>query len=297
MSHFSINLFNHNGLGQQSLQDIFTIFGHQLETLGHTVEWRNDAFYMEPDKINILFEGFHPLHTPDLMEAKREGARFVVVATEEPTPKGFNHGLWPEMVTRYENFPAVAHFAEAIWYLVPGCGDWYGQFAPSALLELGYSPLSMRHHYSELYYDFGFYGSVTERRFKMLKRLASININGEKAKVRIISRVDAGQRDSEMSNCKVLLQLRAYDEMGLLSNSRCCTAMHLGRPVLAEEHANPGTWASIIGFQKPEHLEFAAVSMASNWRATYADQFRKYAALLSPRRCLTPALDLIGRAP
>lgn len=292
---FSINLFNHSQLGRQSLQDIFTIFGHQLESLGHTVAWRNDAFYVERDTINVLFEGFHPLHTPDLAEAKAEGARFLVIATEEPTPKGFNHGLWPEMVTRYENFPAVREFAEAIWYLVPGCGEWYGQFGvPAALLELGYSPLSMRRHYSELYYDFGFFGSVTERRFKKLKELASININGEKAKVRIISRVDAGQRDSEMSNCKVIVQLRAYKEMGLLSNSRCCTAMHLGRPILAEEHANPGAWADIIEFSKPGLIEFTAARMASDWQGEYAKQFGAYATLLSPERCLGRALDVLA---
>src|SRR5258708_39655144 len=120
-------------MGQRSLEDPMAIIGHQLQALGHRVVWfrENDKFLMPSAGINLLVEGFTSASTAVVAEARQRGARFICVATEEPTPKGFNWGFDREMALRQVEFPNAAQFFEGILYLVPGAGKWVAQFAPS----------------------------------------------------------------------------------------------------------------------------------------------------------------------
>ncbi|MEK7749585.1 MAG: hypothetical protein AAB277_01250, partial [Planctomycetota bacterium] len=82
---------------------------------------------------------------------------------------------------------------------------------------------------------FGFFGSLSRRRLKILKTLARY-IGSEKA-IRVVSDFPTqDERDAAMRSARVILQIRKYDEMGLVSSSRCNTALCNGRPVIAEPH-------------------------------------------------------------
>src|SRR4029077_15119940 len=97
---FVVNMFNHNILGQRSLEDVVGIFGHQLRALGHECIWdpSNAKFLDQSSGINIIVEGFTPASVAAIAEAYRSGARFLCLATEEPIEgKGFNHGKEREM--------------------------------------------------------------------------------------------------------------------------------------------------------------------------------------------------------
>ncbi len=66
--HFLINAWNHNHLGQLSLQD-----GRQLEALGHSAQWCNDGLYVHAHTCNILFEGFAAEHIERMRQCKAAG--------------------------------------------------------------------------------------------------------------------------------------------------------------------------------------------------------------------------------
>jgi len=108
--------------------------------------------------------------------ARAQGARFLILATEEPTDKGFNHGTQKEMVVRQEIFPEAAKHCDGILHLVPGehVTRWYSQFAPAAYADLGYARTLIRPDVIQPEFDFGFYGSLTKRRLKILKKLAAM---------------------------------------------------------------------------------------------------------------------------
>src|ERR1700723_1325267 len=146
--NFLVWMGNHTETGQRSLEDVIGIFGHACRALGHQIIWdpRNHQFLTAERGINIVVEGFTAGSLDALEKAHKKNCRFIVLATEEPSPQGFNQGVQPEMVKRQQTFPGVVRFAEAILHLVPGehVTRWYSQFLPTAQVELGYAPTLIR---------------------------------------------------------------------------------------------------------------------------------------------------------
>ncbi len=290
--NFRFNLFNHSALGQRSLDDPMSLIGRQLQALGHGVQWRNEEFLVGEGNFNILFEGFFAGHINKMQQGHAAGCRFIIVATEEPTDKGFNHGLNRAMVARQANFPRAAALADAIWCLVPGTEAWYGQHARTSRLELGYSPRMVRAQTVEPMADFGFFGSRSRRRREILRRLERHG-----AVVGVYHFPPAPQRDAAMMQARVMLQLRAHEKMGLVSSSRCAVGLLLGRPVVAEPHALSHPWDQVIRFSaSDESLIAEAVAVRATWRSVHAEQMEKFKILFSPERCVGAALRSCGLA-
>lgn len=295
---FHVNMFNHSDIGQRSLEDVIGIFGHQLRAIGHKAIWQshNRDFIQGHEGINVVVEGFVPQHAMMLAEAKRQGARFLMLATEEPTERGFNHGTQAEMVKRQRDFPGAAQHFEGILHLVPGdhITKWYSQFAPSAYLELGYAPSLMRVRAVEPDYDFGFYGSLTKRRYGILKRLAN-RIGTDKAVKVVADFKTQEERDEQMSRAKVILQVRKFDKMGLVSSSRCNTALSLGRPVVAEPHLLSKPWDEVVKFTNSMEGFYATAMMVRGmWKGVHAEQLSKFKDKFGPEKCVGEALAKIG---
>lgn len=268
------------------------ILGHQLRALGHTAIWdtTNRQFLntKNGEGLNIVVEGFTPAAIEVMANAYAQGARFIILATEEPTPRGFNHGTQQEMVYRQKTFPDAAKYAEGIICLVPGkhVTDWYGQFAPTAWTELGYAPSLVRPNDTIPTHDFGFYGSLTRRRLTILRRLAK-RANSLKA-VRIVADFKTQvERDVAMREARVVVQLRKFESMGLVSSSRCNTALCLGRPVVAEPHNLSKPWDEIVSFTNSMEQFFdVCLFMRSTWRHVREQQFERFKTLLSPDNCV-----------
>lgn len=297
--NFVFNLYNHNKMGQTSLEDVIGIFGHQLRALGHTAIWdpRNHGFVGPDYGINVVVEGFTPGAIAAIAEAYRIGCRFICLATEEPSEgKGFNHGKEREMVDRQKMFPYAMPYFEGVLHLVPGqhVTDWYGQFKPAAYVELGYADTLVRFNPTiKPIYDYGFYGSLTKRRMKMLKLLAR-KIGTDQA-VKIVSDFKSqDERDAAMQECRVLVQIRKYDEMGLVSSSRCNTSLMIGRPIIAEPHDLSKPWDEVVKFcNSIDDMMSLAIFMRINWQSVHRQQFEKFKALFSPQRCVGDALQKI----
>lgn len=297
---FLVNMMNHNTIGQRSLEDVVGIMGHQMRALGHEIVWdpKNDQLLMKEVGVNLIVEGFTPQMVQVMSEQHAAGARFVILATEEPTEKGFNHGTQVEMIARQKVFPEAAKFAEGIIHLVPGANvtAWYAQFAPAAYAELGYAHTLVRSSHTDVEpeYDFGFYGSVSKRRLAILKRLAKRMGTAKAVKIvgDFATQVD---RDQQMRRARVLVQIRKFDEMGLVSSSRCNTALCLGRPVVAEPHALSKPWDEIVTFSSSmEGFYSAAIAARMAWKGVHARQFAAFKEKLTPEVCIGRALDAIG---
>jgi hypothetical protein len=132
---------------------------------------------------------------------------------------------------------------------------------------------------------------MTKRRLNILNRIVR-----KGGTVRAISTMpEAAYRDKEMRRARVLLQLRINEKMGLVSSCRCATALHLGRPVVAEPHALSEYWKDVIHFSKSESaLLDDAFMVKSLWKSYYAKQMAKFKELLSPERCIGEPLKKLG---
>lgn len=305
MTQFLFNMFNHSKKGQSSLEDVIGIMGHQMRALGHEAVWEtNNARFVERSLgYNVVVEGFTPSVIELIRRAHEQGCRFICLATEEPTAKGFNHGTDREMRMRQETFPDAAKYFDGILYLVPGghVGDWYGQFCPAAYAELGYAPTFERKQVIEPTYDFGFFGSLTKRRHSILKRLANRcnpTLLGNPRAIKLVTDFpDQIKRDNAIQEARVVVQLRKTDEMGLVSSSRCNTSLMCGRPIVAEPHDRKLSkpWDEIVRFTDTME-EFYATCMAVRacWRSVHAAQYDKFKTLLTPWKCIGAPLLHLG---
>lgn len=295
-------------MGKRSLEDVIGIFGKQLRELGHKAAWdeSNSKFVVGPGTYNVVVEGFTPKVTELIAAGYQKGARFLCLATEEPTPTGFNHGVQKEMRDRQDWFAAAAPYLDGIFHLVPGqhVTDWYSQHAPSAYVELGYADdLVRRGTIEQVYgvshfnppYDFGFYGSVSPRRMRLMRKLIQKVGGHQHALVVVPDFKTQSERDQIMRQAKVLIQIRKFDEMGLVSSSRCNTALMIGRPVVAEPHELSHPWDQVVTFAKTDDDFFSLAIMARGiWQSMHASQFTKFKQLFPPERCVGDALRAIG---
>lgn len=298
------NLFNHSKLGQASLHDPIGILGHQLRALGHEVSWdqKNQQIIRKEQGYNIVVEGFTPGEFGSIVHIERlykEGARFICLATEEPSDKGFNQGTQKEMVLRQEYFCEAAKYFDGIIHLVPGqhVTDWYGQFCPAAYAELGYAPTLVRPYSSaddNPPWDFGFFGSLSKRRLKILKTLS--RRIGTQCAVRVVANFPSqDERDRIIRSSKVVTQVRKFEAMGLVSSSRINTALCCGRPVIAEPHLLSKPWDEIVKFSETlDQFYNDAIGVRIAWRGVHEAQFCKFKELLTPWKCIGEPLERLG---
>lgn len=294
---FNFSTWNHCRQGRIIVQDITVPLGRQIAALGHRVAWGEAPTFIGRELgYNVVLESFadDPRTIGAMTAARAAGCRFLIVATEEPTPAGFNHGLEPAMIERQAAFPAAAALADGILHLIPGdeITRWYGQFAPAAYAEIGYAPGASAVPDVEPTHDFGFYGKMTWRREEMLARL------GRMGTVLRITSLDVprDERDAVMRGARVIVQIRANEEWGMVSSTRCASALSFGRPVVAEPHHRSEPWDQVVRFS-PTVEQFYADATAvarGNWRALHERQVARFADILSPERCVGEPLRRIG---
>lgn len=295
---FHFNTFNHCADGRACIEDLTIILSAQLRALGHETTATDEGPLAPDDGYNVLYESFADPGTIDrIAAAHSDGCRFLYVATEEPTEAGcFGGRLDNAMRERQEAFVEAARYADGILHLIPGerVNAWYSRYAPAAYVELGHAEeLVYRGSPVEPDITFGFYGQMTPRRREIFDKLSLVT--GERVEVLPFIKYDAAARDVMMRRVRVILQVRAHDSMETVSSSRCATALNLGRPVVAEPHAQGAPWDRIIHFSaSPNDFYDDAVMFAERWEPTYAEQISRFAAILSPELCLGEPLRMIG---
>lgn len=314
--------FQHSGAGRGSLDDLIALISGQLMALGHACEADDtivvddpDApekalnyFLLDPGTVNIVIEAFHNQAALEVLATVQAlGGVIVAIATEQPTPDAgaFNHGFTPQARARYLAFPHAAPFLHAIWHLVPSAvtAGWYGGFGrPASYLNLGHAPGLAEFMAAASgeggapaakLYDYGFFGSQTPRRVDMLADLLAA---APGTTARVIGVSDAGVapwevRNQAMRECRVGLQLRAYDEAELVSSARCAMFLHLGLPVIGDRHRLAEPWGRIVDLADDD-AGFVAMANAARDRAAeiHARQWAAFTALLTPQACVGAAI-------
>ena len=275
-----------------------------MRALGHQVSWdqKNVQIIKQSDGYNVIVEGFTrgPHGSIDkIASLHAQGARFLCLATEEPSDKGFNQGTQKEMVERQATFCEAMPFFDGILHLVPGqhVTNWYGQFCPTAQAELGFAQTLIRPYSPNQetpQYNFGFFGSLSKRRLKILKTLAK-RMGTEKA-IRVVANFPSqDERDQIMRQARVVLQLRKFEDMGLVSSSRINTALCCGRPVIAEPHLLSDPWDKIAHFSKSlDDFYSEAIAMQAMWRGIHEGQFCRFRDMMTPMHCIGRPLQQIG---
>jgi hypothetical protein len=297
---FNFTTFNHCHQGQVILEDVTKIMGGQLEALGHGAAYQNAGFVGPDDGWNVVIESFadDPRTIETIAGAHAMGCKFIYVGTEEPTPSGFNHGLEPAMIDRQNAFAPAARYCDGILALMPGehVTRWYSNFAPTAHAELGYTPGLVGAPDIEPDIDFGFYGKMSWRRDQILRTLEAMT-GTEITKITTLD-VPREERDAAMRRARVIIQVRANEEWGLLSNTRCATALMMGRPVVAEPHRDRGAWDGVIHFSDTiESFYLDAMATARAWRDVHAAQVARFKETLTPQFCIGDPLRRIGIIP
>lgn len=312
--HFLFNLRCHSAGGERTLEDVVVNIARQLETLGHTVE-RCNAGYYATSAVNVVVEGFMadalPGGNPEMIchyleeirTARAQGARFVLLATEQPTSRGFNFGVVDDMVTRQAVLERHGRgLFDAIWSLVEGEDTlaWYRRLAPATFLPLGFAPQLVNRGLRGIVkdHDFGFYGSAPDggRRLRVLARFNDLGFS-----VRIVRGFeDVPTRDREMARCHVLLQIKPNDQSELISSSRIATGLLIGAdsgglPIVAEYHKRAGIYANVIDMVRPgESFIRRAIQVRRTAPIVAARQFTAFQRLLSPEACVGRALRETG---
>jgi hypothetical protein len=294
--NFHFNTFNHCEDGRRCIEDLTRILSSQLRELGHQTSESSqyeDISDENSDTLNVLYESFADPFTLEMIRsAFFLGSRFIYIATEEPTPSGtFNGRLDNAMDARQAIFPDAARYAETIWHLAPGSHitNWYGKFAPAAYVELGFAQelLFVGEDYPVPEFDYGFYGQLTPRRQSIINKI------GGTWYILPFIKLSAAERDTEMRRCCVIPQIRAHDSQGIISSSRCATALHMGRPVVAEPHVHSGEWKEVIDFSDSVESFYNDVrKVKDDWQDHYCAQLDRFRKRFSPDFCLGAALAL-----
>lgn len=296
---FNFSTWNHCPQGKIIVEDITTVMGHQMIALGHRAVWTEHPNFV-PREVgyNVVLESFadDPETIRRIGSAYHGGCRFIYVATEEPTENGFNHGLEPAMIDRQNAFEEAAKYADGILHLVPGekVTAWYKLFAPAACAELGHSPTLINTTDDiEPELDFGFFGKMTWRREQMLAELE--RLSGSKVGRITTLDVPRAARDRIMRQAKVIVQIRANDEWGMVSSTRCASSLNFGRPVVAEPHPYQKPWDQVVYFAESVEAFFGdAILAAKNWRNVHQIQMHHFAKTLTPEVCIGRPLREIG---
>lgn len=302
MTTFHWSLFNHDATGAASIDDIMAAISYQLIDLGHDVQ-RHDMM-LSSDFVNIVVEGFdeagHIAH--ELSRVKKAGGRTVILATERPGEYAFN-GWDPDhpMGGRLRAFPAAAALADAIWTLVPGSEPWYRQFNQNvAFTELGWSASRERDCAAVAApppeTDFSFFGMVSDRRRDILRKIskrATVSFpQGDDLRAHFIP---FQERDALVRQAKVVLAIKQRAVWHMVSNSRFSTALHLGRPIIAEPHTTPNVWPGIVKFSR-SHGSYIdeALALRENWQEEWKRQIEAFADILPPEKCVGAAIRETG---
>lgn len=303
MAHYNFCLYNHNEMGALSLDDLVEAIGHQLHDLGHTVT-RTDFGFYHPPTINIIFEGFDNLQTIGELKRGKDTAavRVWLINTERPSSQGFNNwsGDHP-MAVRWRLLPEVLKYVDGVSCLASGAASVIKKIYPNTVdMELGYSVSRVDKIDIEPTYDYVFFGLFTDRRKEIIRKLEKAGCSvlyNKKAWDNILdSFVDGKTRDEWTRLSRGVLHIKQQSNWQIISNSRCCTAIHLRRGVMSDPHNAPeSAYQNIIRFSR-SHASFVddALAFRENWREEATRQMEAMKTILPPEACVGAAIKQLG---
>ena len=295
---FSICSGNHGN--STSITDTVIWLQRALQECGHRADIN---FGIEPRAVNILIEHFVDEKTlRDLLEGRRRGTRYVLIATEPIVGGVFNGGIetqhWHYGNTdywqlRFDAFKIAARMAEEIWVLAESMLPAYQQLfsdMPVRFLPHGHvNDLTTVRQRPEPERDIDFYfsGSMTEHRKRLLSELA-------RRHVVVVN--DQGTpeylRQDHVSRSKICLSLRLSPNNRIPSVSRMHFHLQNRSFLLHEAYELPSPLDPFVLQANSEDLvEWAEAALAlPNRRQLADDMHQRFKEALPMSRLLPPLL-------
>lgn len=269
---FHFSMINHNLIGQKTLYDMYYWISSGLRSLGHEISFNPNR--LENNAINILWENF----TPDMASAiEKSDLRFGLIATEIPTPLGFNNRVEQDWQLRWKGFHRIAHKAEFIWTTVPQAVQFYKRFAPTSFIEFGWDqhlvPDWINNNCEKYEFDFCFMGILNDFRKSILSNLE------KHAKVFYSEELlDWDQMGEVIQRSKIGLGLKQNETWAIPSPTR------IGRFLMAKRGL-AHDWTPIRTAQsrfvqfnedKKDFCDFALEMLERDWKTKSEVAFNRY---------------------
>lgn len=304
---FSICSGNHGN--STSITDTVTWLQRALQECGHRADINSG---IEPGAVNILLEHFVDEKVlRELLEARRRGARYLLIATEPIVGGVFNGGIenrhWHYGNTdywklRFDAFKIAARMAEEIWVLAESMLPAYTELFPGMPVRFlphghvdGLATVRQRPE-TERDIDFYFSGSMTEHRKRILSELARehvVVVNDQSTPEYL--------RQDHLARAKVCLSLRLSPHNRIPSVSRMHFHLQNRSFLLHEAYELPSLLDPFVLCAPADDLVPWALGALElpNRREIAQNMHEKFKAALPMSRLLPPLLEeiLSRRAP
>jgi len=296
---FSICSGNHGN--STSITDTVTWLQRALQECGHRADINTG---IEPLAVNILIEHFvDEKSLRDLLEGRRKGARYLLIATEPIVGGVFNGGIenqhWHYGNTdywklRFDAFKIAARMAEEIWVLAESMLPAYAQLFPDVpvrFLPHGHvDDLATVRQRPERERDIDFYfsGSMTEHRRRILSELARqhvVVVNDQTTPEYL--------RQDHLSRAKVCLSLRLSPRNCIPSVSRMHFHLQNRSFLLHEAYELPSPLDPfVLSAPSDDLVTWALGALELPNRREIADSMHdRFKAALPMHRLLPPLLE------
>lgn len=303
---FSICSGNHDN--STSITDTVTWLQRALQECGHRADINAG---IEPRAVNLLIEHFvDEKALRDLLDGRRKGARYLLIATEPIVGGVFNGGIenqhWHYGNTdywklRFDAFKIAARMAEEIWVLAESMIPAYQQLFPEMpvrFLPHGHvNDLTTVRQRPEPERDIDFYfsGSMTEHRRQILSELARqhvVVVNDQ--------RTPEYLRQDHLSRAKVCLSLRLSPRNAIPSVSRMHFHLQNRSFLLHESYELPSPLDPfVLSAPAGDLIPWALGALdLPNRREIAHNMHDRFKAALPMSRLLPPLLEAtLARAP
>lgn len=290
---FHLCLANHDPTGRRTLEDHCDWIQAGLLDLGHSVSISERT--LERGAVNLIFEHFLPGQGERFRQLRRSGYTIGIIALENFDGGGFNGHRDAYWTARFQGFLEVAPSASFIWGGFPASESFYARFAPTSLLELGYSDrLLPTAPPAAPVHDVGFWGFMSPHRLEVLERLS------RHTRVSIPRAFLTGRALQEyLASIKVGLLIRPSAAWTTTSQNRFGRLTHSGRATLSE-HVPEATRGSgrlrvspLIPMMRPggDLLERLERLVAGRWRRSAAAARERYRNQAPMREIMAEILE------
>jgi hypothetical protein len=296
---FSICSGNHGN--STSITDTVTWLQRALQECGHRADINSG---IEPRAVNLLIEHFvDEKALRELLEARRHGARYILIATEPIVGGVFNGGIenrhWhygnaDYWKLRFDAFKIAARMAEEIWVLAESMLPDYAALFPALPVRflphghvVGLASVRQRPE-PERDIDFYFSGSMTEHRTRILSELA-------RQHVVVVDDQSTPEylRQDHLARAKVCLSLRLSPRNRIPSVSRMHFHLQNRSFLLHEAYELPSLLDPFVLCAPSDDLVTWALGTLElpNRREIADSMHEKFKAALPMRRLLPPLLE------
>lgn len=195
-------------------------------------------------------------------------------------------------ISGFSAFSEVARSAAFIWSMIQSAQPYYGQLAPCAFVELGYSsslvpPHAVRAIQPEA--DFGFFGLRTPYREQIMSALAARGV-----RVAWPERLpDTAAIQRFIATTRIGLNFRQSDRWPIPSPTRLGRYL-LGRRLLVSEHTQVPTRQGELVRMAPlgaDFIDWCLAATAVDWKSEAEQAFDRYRTTMPMAGIMEQALD------